>query len=91
MDAPKDLLATVSYVFLGNSKINSLLVLKIFSSCNFTATEIQNIQIGDGDVPRDVKIPIYMIFPRLFSCPTLATSNFKIGIRFLVFINLTRE
>ncbi|KAK2153748.1 hypothetical protein LSH36_287g00016 [Paralvinella palmiformis] len=42
------------------------------------ATEIQNIQIGDGDVCRGLVLPIYMIFPRLFTCPTLATTNFKI-------------
>lgn len=42
------------------------------------ATEIQNIQIGDGDVPQNISIPIYMIFPRLFTCPTLITTNFKI-------------
>jgi len=42
------------------------------------ATEIQNIQISDGDVCRGLSIPIYMVFPRLFTCPTLATSNFKI-------------
>ena len=42
------------------------------------ATEIQNIQIGEGDVCRNIPIPIYMIFPRLFTCPTLNTSNFKI-------------
>lgn len=41
-------------------------------------TEIQNIQIADGDVPRGVAIPIFMIFPRLFTCPTLTTSNFKV-------------
>lgn len=41
-------------------------------------TEIQNIQIGEGDVPRQIAIPIYMIFPRLFTCPTLLTTNFKI-------------
>lgn len=41
-------------------------------------TEIQNVQIGDGDVLRGVAIPIYMIFPRLFTCPTLCTTNFKI-------------
>ncbi|CAF0909649.1 unnamed protein product [Brachionus calyciflorus] len=41
-------------------------------------TEIQNIQIGEGDVPRGIAIPIYMIFPRLFTCPTLITTNFKI-------------
>lgn len=41
-------------------------------------TEIQNIQIADGDVCRGVVIPLYMVFPRLFTCPTLATSNFKV-------------
>lgn len=41
-------------------------------------TEIQNIQIADGDVCRGVPIPIYMVFPRLFTCPTLSTSNFKV-------------
>eukprot|EP00794_Sanderia_malayensis_P010876 gene10875-12032_t len=34
--------------------------------------------IADGDVCRGCSIPIYMIFPRLFTCPTLATTNFKI-------------
>ncbi|KAG6803191.1 Down syndrome critical region protein 3 [Apis mellifera caucasica] len=42
------------------------------------ATEIQNIQIGEGNVCTNLPIPIYMIFPRLFTCPTLSTSNFKV-------------
>lgn len=42
------------------------------------ATEIQNIQVGDGDVCRNTSIPIYMVFPRLFTCPTIATRTFKI-------------
>jgi hypothetical protein len=42
------------------------------------ATEIQNIQIAEGDVCRGMPIPIYMIFPRLFTCPTLAAKNFKV-------------
>ena len=41
-------------------------------------TEIQNIQLADGDVCRGMQIPIYMVFPRLFTCPTLSTSNFKV-------------
>uniref|UniRef100_A0A8C9LG23 Vacuolar protein sorting-associated protein 26C n=1 Tax=Pavo cristatus TaxID=9049 RepID=A0A8C9LG23_PAVCR len=45
------------------------------------ATEIQNIQIADGDVCRGLPIPIYMVFPRLFTCPTLETTNFKVGKR----------
>lgn len=42
------------------------------------ATEIQNIEIGFGDVCHGITIPIYMVFPRLFACPTLETTNFKI-------------
>lgn len=42
------------------------------------ATEIQNIEIGTGDVCHGLTIPIYMVFPRLFACPTLVTTNFKI-------------
>ncbi|CAI8048035.1 Vacuolar protein sorting-associated protein 26C [Geodia barretti] len=41
-------------------------------------TEIQNIQIADGDVCKGIVIPLYMVFPRLFTSPTLATSNFKV-------------
>ncbi|XP_073995277.1 vacuolar protein sorting-associated protein 26C [Rhodnius prolixus] len=41
-------------------------------------TEIQNIQIGEGNVACGIDIPIYMIFPRLFTCPTLITTNFKV-------------
>ena len=42
------------------------------------ATEVQNIQIADGDVMRGVEIPIYMIFPRLFTCVSTATAHFKV-------------
>jgi len=42
------------------------------------ATEIQNIQIADGDVSRGLAIPIYMVFPRLFTCATVAARTFKI-------------
>lgn len=42
------------------------------------ATEVQIIQIVDGDVCRNVAIPMYMVFPRLYSCPTLLSSAFKI-------------
>ncbi|KAK1930986.1 Down syndrome critical region protein 3 [Phytophthora citrophthora] len=42
------------------------------------ATEIQNVQIGWGDVCRQMAIPIYMIFPRLFTCPTMRTPAFKV-------------
>jgi hypothetical protein len=42
------------------------------------ATEVQNIQIGSGDICRNFSVPLYMVFPRLFSCPTISASNFQI-------------
>ncbi|EGC30686.1 hypothetical protein DICPUDRAFT_41069 [Dictyostelium purpureum] len=41
-------------------------------------TEIQNIQVADGDLWRNFKIPLYMIFPRLFTCVSTAGKTFKI-------------
>jgi len=41
-------------------------------------TEIQNVQIADGDVARNLAIPVYMVFPRLFTCPTVVTEDFKV-------------
>jgi len=52
------------------------------------ATEIQNIQIGEGNVCKGVVIPIHMIFPRLFTCPSLVTNNFKIEFEVNVVIIL---
>ena len=48
------------------------------SSPTKEATEVQIIQIGDGDVCRNLAIPMYMVFPRLYSCPTLISSAFKV-------------
>lgn len=82
MDVQKAMLEKVSRM---GDLINVMIVFHI------PATEIQNIQIGDGDIPHNIPIPIYMIFPRLFTCPTLITTNFKIGkyqslINFIIFL-----
>jgi hypothetical protein len=42
------------------------------------ATEIQNLQIADGNIIKNQAIPIFMIFPRLFTCPSLAATNFRV-------------
>eukprot|EP01059_Diplonema_ambulator_P033160 TRINITY_DN6810_c0_g1_i1.p1 TRINITY_DN6810_c0_g1~~TRINITY_DN6810_c0_g1_i1.p1 ORF type:complete len:289 (+),score=68.50 TRINITY_DN6810_c0_g1_i1:63-929(+) len=42
------------------------------------ATEIQNIQIADGNPVEGLEIPLYMFFPRWFTCPTLVANNFKV-------------
>ncbi|KAK7595401.1 hypothetical protein V9T40_013226 [Parthenolecanium corni] len=41
-------------------------------------TEIQTVQIIDGNIPDNLSIPIYMPFPKLFSCPTILTTNFSV-------------
>jgi len=42
------------------------------------ASEVMRIQIGEGNLCRDMLVPIYMVFPRLHSCPTLKTNLFMI-------------
>jgi len=45
-----------------------------YSSKN--VSEIQNIEVGSGDVAHLRGIPLYMLLPRLFSCPSLQSTNF---------------
>ena len=42
------------------------------------ATEIQNIQIADGAVCYGWPIPIHMVFPRLFTAPTVTSRTFQV-------------
>ena len=42
------------------------------------ATEIQNIQVADGNIPQNLDVPLFMVFPRWFTCPTLKANNFKV-------------
>lgn len=42
------------------------------------SSEVQNIQVGLGDVPRGLAIPIHMVFPRLFTCASVSASHFQI-------------
>ncbi|CAM9124753.1 unnamed protein product [Ectocarpus sp. 13 AM-2016] len=50
------------------------------------ATEIQNLQIGEGDVCRGLVIPVYMVLPRLFSCPTMVTPRFRVEFELNVIV-----
>ena len=54
------------------------------------ATEVQNIQVADGDVIRDMEIPLYMLFPKIYSCTTVAHSKFSIEFQInliVIFVN----
>ena len=42
------------------------------------ATEIQNLQICEGTPCLNLAIPLYMVFPRVFTCPTIITDTFKV-------------
>ena len=42
-------------------------------------SEIQNLQIGDGEVLLDNEISLNMLFPRHFCCANLETSNIKLN------------
>ena len=39
------------------------------------ATEVQNIQVADGDVIRNLEIPLYMLFPIVYSSPTITEQD----------------
>jgi hypothetical protein len=39
----------------------------------------QSIQLADGDICHGMDIPIHMILPRLYTCPTVVTAAFAIN------------
>jgi len=54
------------------------------------ATEIQSVQIASGEVCQGEQwvLPIHMFFPRLFTCPTMSSRNFKIEFEVNVVVKL---
>ena len=62
---------------------------KVVASGNIESSEIQNLQIGDGDVNKDIEIPLFMIFPRVFCCPTLINKDAEIKFEMNVIVVLT--
>ncbi|GMH90097.1 hypothetical protein TL16_g11664 [Triparma laevis f. inornata] len=42
------------------------------------ATEIESLQIAIGDDVRGLTIPIYMVLPRVYTCPSLKTATFQV-------------
>lgn len=51
-------------------------------------SEIQNLQIGDGDVIRNLEIPVFMTFPRGFCCATLENKDVCISFEMNLIIVL---
>ena len=51
-------------------------------------SEIQNLQIGDGDVVRNLEIPVFMTFPRGFCCANLENKDVCISFEMNLIIVL---
>lgn len=47
-------------------------------------SEVQNIQVAEGNVRTGLDIPLYMVFPRYFCCPDFAATAFKIGFEITI-------
>ncbi|KAI3981729.1 hypothetical protein MKX01_027714 [Papaver californicum] len=52
---------------------------------------IQTTQIADGDVCQGMSLPIYVILPRLLTCPTIFAGPFSIEFQFSVVISFRSE
>lgn len=55
-----------------------LVRVEIVSGQTKKSSEVQNIQVATGDVSRALSIPLHMVFPRYFSCPSTVTNAFQL-------------
>ncbi|KAK6925304.1 Vacuolar protein sorting protein 26 related [Dillenia turbinata] len=54
-------------------------------------TLIQTTQIADGDVSRNLTLPIYVILPRLLTCPTELVGPFSIEFKLMIIISFQSD
>ncbi|XP_020216118.1 Down syndrome critical region protein 3 homolog [Cajanus cajan] len=52
---------------------------------------VQTTQIADGDVCRNLTLPIYVILPRLLTCPTTLAGPFSIEFKVAIVISFQSE
>ncbi|KAJ6677126.1 VACUOLAR PROTEIN SORTING 26 RELATED, partial [Salix viminalis] len=52
---------------------------------------IQTTQIADGDVCRNLTLPIYVILPRLLTCPSVFAGPFSIEFKVSIVISFQSE
>ncbi|KAH9801728.1 vacuolar protein sorting-associated protein 26 [Citrus sinensis] len=52
---------------------------------------IQTTQVADGDVCRNMTLPIYVILPRLLTCPTVLAGPFSVEFKVSVVISFRSE
>lgn len=54
-------------------------------------TGIQTTQVADGDVCRGMSLPIYIILPRLLTCPSQSAGSFSIEFELQVIVSFVSE
>ncbi|KAI3735675.1 hypothetical protein L6452_15183 [Arctium lappa] len=52
---------------------------------------IQTTQIADGDVCRTMSLPIYVVLPRLLTCPTVFAGPFSIEFKVTIIVTFQTE
>ncbi|KAL0235820.1 hypothetical protein GEMRC1_002402 [Eukaryota sp. GEM-RC1] len=52
------------------------------------STEIMNIQLAMDDPPRNIELPIYVLFPKLFVCSSTDDDNFKVQFQLNITVTL---
>jgi len=55
------------------------------------ATEIERIEIADGDIPPKLPLMLFMILPRQYTCPTVHSPNFKIEFELNILVQLQND
>jgi hypothetical protein len=54
-------------------------------------SEIQTTQVADGDICRGLAVPIYMVLPRLLTCPTLSAGAFSLEFELSIVVTFEAE
>ncbi|GAA0172194.1 membrane traffic protein [Lithospermum erythrorhizon] len=52
---------------------------------------VQTTQIADGDICRGMTLPIYIIIPRLLTCPTIFAGPFSVEFKMIITITFQSE
>ncbi len=59
------------------------------SSIAREATDIQCTQVAEGDAVRGLELPIHLVLPRLYTCPSVSADTW--GVEFELSVTATME
>ncbi|XP_057851841.1 uncharacterized protein LOC131062010 isoform X2 [Cryptomeria japonica] len=69
-------------------RVESIIIGEKFA---LQTTEIQTTQVADGDVCHSMALPIYIILPRLLTCPGLSNGFFSIEFQLQIVISFESD